>query len=463
MSPRKIFFFIIVGVLFLAMIVTILYISWQKKVTNQTSWSLKIWITDGTTESYSALIEGFRKYAKEYAKTDIIIEKQTSDADRYRTILLSTLTEWSGPDIFMLHSGEDIILETKIEPIPSEILNFSDFDKRYDDLFQGLLTATGSWKNKKTTLLWVPLGYETLGIFYNKSLMREVPKTWNDLENLYHDSATERYPSNLGLGPTFTPNMVDILPLWLNEGGTTSYMDISKAADSLSSYLKYGTLTIGASSGSDTSINIRTGSLMSQKAEMILQKSTTLDLFMKGDIAMIIGYPSLVLELEKSSKRTGSDSVHSVILTEKIPQASSQESMNIGRYTYFGISKLTKNGTASLKFMEYLMTPEAQRLYMQEYPYMIPAQSEFYQSVTDNSLSDILNRAKLAAFLPVNREKISVFQYWLKSRFERYLREWIDTTESPDSNAIILKISRELSCEIWAILWWSQAEDCQSQ
>ena len=52
----------------------------------------------------------------------------------------------------MLHSGEDAILESQIEPIPSDILDFSDFDKRYDDIFQGLLTSTGSNKDMTTTL-----------------------------------------------------------------------------------------------------------------------------------------------------------------------------------------------------------------------------------------------------------------------------------------------------------------------
>ena len=44
----------------------------------------------------------------------------------------------------MLHSGEDAILDSKIEPIPSDILDFSDFDKRYDDLFQDLISSSGS-------------------------------------------------------------------------------------------------------------------------------------------------------------------------------------------------------------------------------------------------------------------------------------------------------------------------------
>lgn len=90
------------------------------------------------------------------------------------------------------------------------------------------------------------------------------------------------------------------------------------------------------------------------------------------------------------------------------------------------------------------MTPEAQRLYMNEYPYLIPAQSEFYSSVVSNSLSETLSRTKLSAFIPNIGERVSIFQYGLKSQFERYLREGIDTTDSPDVDAITVTISREI-------------------
>jgi ABC-type glycerol-3-phosphate transport system substrate-binding protein len=463
MSPRKIFFFVIVGILFISLIATVAYISGDKKSDTKTAQgTIKIWITQGTTESYAPLLEWFKKYAKEYAKTEIIIEKQSNDADRYRTLLLSTLTEWNGPDIFMLQSGEDSILETKIEPIPSDVLNFSDFNKRYDDIFQDLITSTGSWKNKVTALRWVPLGYETLGIFYNKSLMREVPKTWNDLETIYDSSTLEWYPSNLGLGPTYTPNMIDIIPLWFNENDTKNYTDMKNGWTALESYLKYGTLKI-KTTNTDGETDSQIQTLGSKKLEMAQQKLTTLDLFMQWEIAMIIGYPSLVIDLEKSSKRAGSKSSHGTILTEKIPGWGNTNISNIGKYSYFGISKLTKNGIASLKFMEYLLTPEAQRLFSNEYPYLIPAQSEFYQSVEWNSLSETLGRTTLSSFIPSAKMTITVFQYWLKSRFEKYLKEAIDITESPDTNTITSKISREIWCEINATLGLDKIEDCQSE
>ena len=152
-------------------------------------------------------------------------------------------------------------------------------------------------------------------------------------------------------------------------------------------------------------------SLNEQRSNMTKEKFTSFDLFMRGDIAMIIGYPSMVLELEKSSKRAGSESVSSTILTDRIPQESNNTNVNIGRYTYFGVSKFTKNGAASLKFMEYLLTPEAERLFSNEYPYLIPAQSEFYASAETNTLSETLDRTKLDSFLPTTKQKIIVFDY----------------------------------------------------
>jgi maltose-binding protein MalE len=437
-----------------------IYISKQSKSKISGPSSLKIWITEGTSDSYKPLIEGFKKYAPEYNNTEFIIEKQTSDADRYRTLLLSTLTERSGPDIFMLHSGEDAILETKIEPIPSDLLDFSDFDKRYDDLFQWLLSSTLSWGDKISTLKWVPLGYETLGVFYNKSLIREVPKTWNDLEILYTQSTNGIFPSNLGLGPTYTPNMVDVVPLWFIDAWAMSYTDVSSGKNGLQSYLKYGSLKIGNESW-DTSI-ITANTMEQNKSSMLEKKNNTLDMFMQWNIALVIGYPSLVLELEKSAKRVGS-SIDGVILTDRLPQTRVQSASNLWRYSYFGISKRSENGLASIKFLEYLMTPEAQRLYMQEYPYIIPAQVEFYTTAEKNPLSKTFARTKLASFIPNIGEKISVFEYGLKSRFERYIREGIDSSDNPNIDHITDTISRDISCEIKSSIEWSSSWDCTSE
>jgi hypothetical protein len=98
--------------------------------------------------------------------------------------------------------------------------------------------------------------------------------------------------------------------------------------------------------------------------------------------------------------------------------------------------------------MEYLMTIEAQRLYMDEYPYLIPAQSEFYTAIEDRSLSAALTRAKITSFIPNIGDQLSIFQYGIRSRFDRYLREGIDISGIPDIDSITAKISKDIDCEI---------------
>lgn len=144
MSPKKITFFVILGIVILSAIITIYYISHQSTPSKIQTGSIKIWITEGTSEGYQELVDGFHQYAPEYAKTDITIEKQSSDPEKYSKFLLETLVGGNGPDIFMLHSGEDMSLESRIEPIPSTAIDLSGFDKRYDDIFSGLLASTGA-------------------------------------------------------------------------------------------------------------------------------------------------------------------------------------------------------------------------------------------------------------------------------------------------------------------------------
>ena len=466
MSQKKIIFLIIVGLVILITIVGISYLTREKK-TEVSQESIKIWITEGTTEAYMPLIEGFKKYAPEYSKIDITIEKQPSDADRYRTLLLSTLAEWNAPDIFMLHGGEDAILESKIELIPEEYIDIGDFDKRYDDLFQDLIVSSGSEKTITKSLKGIPLGYETLWVFYNKSLLREVPKTWDELENLYKESSSGIFPSNLWLSSTYTPNMTDILPLWLIQGDINNYSSMASGKNELKSYLNYATLPIGMNSQEDGSFlewsTENNNTLQSVVIDLKNNKNTTLDMFMEWKIAMILGYPSLILDLEKSSKRVWEKSVEWVILTEKIPQISIKSNENIARYTYFGISKLSKNGGASLKFLQYLMTPEAQRIFLNEYPYLIPAQSEFYSSIGTSSLSSTLSRAKLQAFVPNIGDMITVFDYGIKSRFDRYLRDELDRDTISDGNDILTKISKDIFCEITTTNGGANSGNCQSE
>lgn len=422
MSQKKIIFLIIVGILSALLVFGLLFLGNKKPNTTQSA-DLTLWINEGTSEDFQKLITGFQSSAPEYKKINITVQKKPNDAEKYRTILLQTLADNAGPDIFMIQKGEDSTLENRIEPIPGEFFAIADFETRFDDIFSGLINRTD---DKKETLLGVPVGYETLGIFYNTVLTRpSVPKTLLELESMYTQFITGKYPSNLGLSPQFVPNIADILPMFFLKNQIYDYGKVGKVITPLESYYSFGDLLIGGANSENDEIYSQNETLRRTEKAMAENKLTTIDEFMKGNIAMIIGYPSLITELEKSKKRAGSESIHENILTDKIPLHSLKTPENIAKYSYLAISKNSKNPEASLAFLKYLTTPDAGRILMEIYPYMIPAQKELQASAAKIALSSEIPRAKLDGFIPSPGTKLYVFDYGLKEKFLSILdKEW---------------------------------------
>lgn len=448
MSLRKIIFFITAWVLILALIITIVILSNKWEKVTAIPGDIKIWITSGTTEWYDSLIEGFKEYAPEFKDTTITFEKKTTDPIRYRILLLSTMAEWTGPDIFMVGAGTDDVLQSKIEPIPSDVIDFSDFEKRYDDIFLPLIVSSGAKDTYKKYLYWVPLWFETMGIFYNKNLVRDVPKTWNDLDILYTNGIdTNVLVSNLWVGPRYTPNASDIIGLFLWKSGIQDVLEIKWTGErELQNYLNYKDIAIPRTNDDIYSSII---SLSGKRESMDRDKETTLDMFMRGDIAMILGYPSLITELEKSDKRVGNESRSSLILTEKIPLPGPTEARkNIAKYDFFAISKTAKEPYSSVRFLEYLMTRDAEKRFLQNNDTLISAQREFWKAQENTSISDILNRTQMKSFIPDIDEELFVFSYWLKAEFDSFLSDKIDRNDNIDISNIWDSLSQYISCTI---------------
>lgn len=461
MSPKKIIFFVVVWVTSLAIILGIFFL--QRKTTQTVSApkQLKIWIVAGTTDSYAGLIDGFKEYAPEYKTTDIVFEKKTTDLTRYRNIVLSTMADGTGPDIFMIGAWEDMILESKIEPIPSDVIDFSEFEKRYDDVFSDLIIASGSEDTLSYFLKWVPLGFETLGIFYNKNLVRQFPKTWDEFDVLYREGIdSEVYVSNLWLWPRYMPNAIDIVWLFYMRNGSVDYKTMTKwTNDGIVSYLAYKDAT---TSQDTTDAYTPIVTIESEKAEMDEKNTTTLDMFMRWDIAMILGYPSLITDLEKSDKRVWVFSKAGLIFTERIPLESPIEwRKNLAKYNYFALSRTTENPLAGAKFLEYLMTSDAQKRYLAKNPYTISAQREYWKAQEWTSLSSVINKSTLTAFIPEIDEELSVFWYWLKAEFNTFLAEYIDRTDNIDINNISENISQKIWCSISISIEWKESDDCE--
>ncbi len=466
MSTRKIVFLIIVGILWLLIVYGIWNLSQKNTKAKATpTKSLSIWVVGDTSEQYQKLFSEFGKWDPAYKSTTLDI-RVFPDYEKYQRILLSTLSEGTGPDIFMIEWEGDTILESKSIALPESIVPLTDFDKKYEDIFLPLLISLWAWDQMSRSLKWVPIGYETLGLFYHKSLLRSVPKTWSELETLTLSS--EKWPiytTNLGLSPTYTPTATDLIAYFMGKNGGTSTSKLQWGSEGLSEYLAYATtLSQASSSANDLSWDIQItlpSTLRDTRKEMDVGSLTTVDLFMRGRIAMLVGYPSLIREIEKSEKRAGSEALGDLILTEKLPQDSlGKNRSNLARYRYLAVSKKTDNPDSWAKLLEYLMSDIAHTKATEAFPLLISPLRSRSEWQKTTSLSSVFARARLDAFIPDIQDQIFVFDYGLKWEYEKILREYLDRNDKIDINTIIKLIQKNVSCESESILSGSLSEKC---
>ncbi len=461
MSGRKILFLIIIGVLFVAGLLFLWKVSWNSWTPKKEKVdTLTLWVVWGTTEQYDTLFADFGKYAPEYSKTKISV-RVFPDHEQYQRILLSTLADGKWPDIIGIEAWGDDLLEKQITLIPEDYIDIKDFEKKYEDIFLPLLVETGSKDAKTRSIKGIPLGYETLGLFYNKSLLRTLPKTWNDVSVMYDDASLPGVlPINLGMWPRFVPDATDIISYFLISRGITDYAKM-EWSDALSEYTSYSEASTKNPSGENSSVEWgEKNSLILWKDTMETEKISTIDLFMRWKIAIIVWYPSLAWEIEKAYKRAGSDATDGLILTERLPQDSLGKSeKNIARYQYLAVSNKSSYQIASAKLLEYLGTETIRRKTIEIFPGLISPEKSYYQEQENSPLSRLFARAQLSAFIPSVWEKLEVFHYGEKRLFTEMLGDYLDRNEKTDNN-ILENITKAVKCELESLENANMSDSC---
>jgi ABC-type glycerol-3-phosphate transport system substrate-binding protein len=450
MASRKIIFFAVIGLLIIWVLLALVKIS---KSTDEKQakavQSLSIWAVWGASEDYKKIFEWARETVPEIKDATFDIRVFPS-YESYRDVLLSTLASDGGPDIFMIEAGADDILASKSVSIPGRFLDLTNYEKRYEDIFLDLLETDGEWKELTQSLKWVPLWYETLGIFYHKSLFPVIPKTWNEIDALYRsEGSISFFPVNIGMWPSYTPSATDIIALFFARDGIGETKNIRNAGSALASYISYANTELSSPLvDTDTSV-ITPMSLASEKENFDSSGLSTLDLFIKGRIGMAIGFPSLIRDIEKAQKRAEGDILDDLILTERIPVKSlSETKTNLARYSYFVVSQNTKNPIPSARLLAYLMTPPALEKIREVFPYLISPDRTIMATQGNTSLSTVFWRTRLDAFLPTWGEQLFVYRYWLKGEYEKIFRDYIDRSIKTDISTILTRIQKNVECKI---------------
>lgn len=431
-SKNKIAFIGIAAVLVIALLygVSMLSSASNKPKTHAPK-ELSVWVVGDETAGFSDIISGFKKRYPEYNGTDIKFTKFGNYAD-YEKTLLSVISDGNSPDIFVVNNNGGTLLESKILGIPASVVNPDEFSKNFHKVFDDLVVSS---KEKDTSgneltvsgLKGIPMGYETLGIFYNWKLVRNVPRLWNQIgeRSGTEDGSTEDMPSYLdmmlGLSGKYILSAPDILSLLMLQNGIDSVDKLSDPVG-IKAYGTYNTLSGAIDPGVYTSI----------RSEMEELNLSTVDMFVRGNIGMIIGFPSLLREIEYSIKRAASASVLSpkFLRTSDIPQISNDpgKGINLADYNYFALSKTSNNTEAGYAFLAYLSSREAEGKYLEKFPTYLPAQRIFEEQRINESVSREYERVKYRSFMNPEIE-LQSFDKGLKNEFEAYFSSVLGNTK----------------------------------
>lgn len=171
---------------------------------------------------------------------DIKINYSMQSKLQYRERVQSALARGEGPDIFRYHITWLPMLKNQLDPVPTGVMSSSQFEATFYPVAANQLRSG-------TSHLGIPLGIDTLALFYNKNIFQTAgktpPATWDELRRVAielttHDGAGRIQTAGVALGTTNNiEHWSDILGLMMlqNEADLT-YPTGSLAEDALTFY-----------------------------------------------------------------------------------------------------------------------------------------------------------------------------------------------------------------------------------
>gem|GEM_PF-6540991 len=175
---------------------------------------------------------------------------------------------------------------------------------------------------------------------------------------------------------------------------------------------------------------------------------STVDMFVRGKIGMIIGFPSFLREIEYAIKRAGSENVISdkFLRTSALPQISNDpgKSQNLVDYNYFALSKTSQNPEAGFTFLAYLASREAEEKYLAKFPLYLSAQRVFEDRQANEPLSKEYERVKYGSFINPDTELLT-FDKGLKNEYDAYFGKVLGNKKT-EPRDILMNAIKYIEC-----------------
>lgn len=413
---------IILAIVWWVLITLIIFIafnlnsSWPTDQWAKSSWTFDIWMLwDNVTDS-NLIAENFKSLYPQYSNAVINIES-FSNYDDYSLALMSSITADKAPDVFVLNNNEkNSIFSNQVIWVDPNIINSNDFRKKFKWIFaDDLITSVWEWETLQEFLVWVPVWYETLWIFYNRRYVKNselASLSWlnNVVANL-KDKKPSLIPIWIWNGSTvrFASDIVTQFFLLEDDISWLSDVTWTKLKQSLVSYLLYW--DVNWSNGFD-----------SRFMELSNLWQNSIDLFSKWETFMVIWYPRLINEINEKwfSKN--------FLLATPFPHYYSGDWKTLANYNYFVINKEADNMAIANDFLWYLATDIWAEDYLNSFPYYLPALLSLESDKLEDKIHPDYNII-LNDFFSSEYE-LSSFDKWIKSLYDENIISILDNASN---------------------------------
>jgi hypothetical protein len=435
MNKNKLIFLIIWAGLLIILLFIVFNLKKDSSTWVKTTWNFNIWILWDNVDNARLVVEKFKSIHPEYSSKIINVESFSS-YDDYLYALTSAITADKTPDIFVLNNNEkNSVFSNQVIWIDPQIINPNDFRKKFKWVFaDDLIITIWEWEQKQEFLVWIPVWYETLWVFYNRRYIKasEISSlSWlNNVVTELKDKYKNLIPIWIWNGSTVLNASDIITQFFMLENGVSWLSDVvwTKLKQWLASYLLYW----------DTSWY---NGFDSRFMELSSVWQNSIDLFSKWETFMVVGYPRLIKEIaEKWFSKN-------FLLASVFPHYYSWDWNTLVNYNYFVINKDTTEYVLANDFLSYLATDMWADDYLNNFPYYLPALLSLESDKLEEKISEDYN-VVLKDFYNPDYE-LSSFDKWIKSLYDKDIISILDNSSNYES--AFNKFRTTILCKAWKI------------
>ena len=418
----------ILWVLSFLIVLIILLLPWTKETwPNRTSSGIfKVWIFNDDNASFVSYMNEFKTT---YGYTAVAEITSFDDWEEYNLALTSAFIRWEGPDVFVLNNNEKSVFLENINWIDPNLIDPDTFRSNYKWVFSDdLMVSIWEDKEKIEFLVWVPIWYESLWIFYDrKKLQAKDLENWASLNAKIAELKEKRS---------------DIVPLWIWDGSTVNYSqdiitqffmleDVDTIKNMWTSEIK-AWLSDYFSFWSSSWNN----SYIYKASKLKSSPKGNIDLFSKWEVSMIIWYPRMLLDIDEVGYKKA------FLLASPFPEYIPNKGKSLVNYNYFVVNKNSLNSEMAYNLLKYMTSEEGITSYLDKFSYYLPAYTPIESDYLD---INILNWYNIKWENFYNEDLIlSSFDKWVKSIYDREVVNILD--DNINYIDLFINFATKLSC-----------------